>query len=742
MKRESHQPNPHTMSRRRRGDVRPPTTAPALDDRDVHTADDIEHSEGADDARDDSDSHAPKATTQKYIAQLAGFHHALLPSDIEARFSAIYDTYHAGNHSDTDSEASEEERNAWWPLEPLSMTRADAAETAKNIDDAAASGAMTFDGDIDVLVRQTVHLSASLTRWRRRGTILVGPAPDKDVRCRRCLDVAAEPLVTQESHIFCKPCAKEAMGDEKVRIFGIDPRVSMKIDDLPVMCCHAATATRLDDTLSWRIISEGCKAVFPLKHARTHEDECMYSLEKCSLPFECMNPAEKCAMVTARKDVEAHRAACEFKPSPCPDCGHMIQARKMRSHGLVCGAMPVFCPYRLCKWRGKREAVDAHVATECLAHPVMCRLEDSATGEYCRATTTRERIMHHRASCQYQKCPCKFCGAKISLRRMGDHAKRCNAREFHCPLCRRRMPSEQRETHERTGCPMLAQACEHARFGCTCAVAQGFYNKHAMENFEQHVEQVAFGPTGVLDFINRPRDNDGFDIGAFEARVSSVREKMRKTFESVDSTSASAVRRVRERAEKAESSASRHLPGKIEAATNAFKRRAAHDRAQAEFALKEKIALEKEVEYHREIVNANLAGTFIAEAATMARERLEAAMNDIAETSTSLAVMHARAESLLNDALHGEEIDTASEVTKRHLEDLMRQGERQLREDERLRESRIDELAQTLNQSKTSIEDNIAHQNKTAEVLDVKLRALCAGERLDSSHVLALAKKR
>ena len=63
MKRESNQPNPHTMSRRRRGDVRPPTTAPALDDRDVHAADDIEHSEGADDARDDSHSDAPKATT-------------------------------------------------------------------------------------------------------------------------------------------------------------------------------------------------------------------------------------------------------------------------------------------------------------------------------------------------------------------------------------------------------------------------------------------------------------------------------------------------------------------------------------------------------------------------------------------------------------------------------------------------------------------------------------------------------
>ena len=253
---------------------------------------------------------------------------------------------------------------------------------------------------------------------------------------------------------------------------------------------------------------------------------------------------------------------------------------------------------------------------------------------------------------------------------------------------------------------------------------------------------MAFGPTGVLDFINRPRDDDGFDIDAFEACVSSVRERMRKTFESVDSTSANAVRRVRERAEKAESSASRHHPRNIEAATNAFKRRAAHDRAQAEFALKEKIALEKDVEYHREIVDANLAGTFIAEAATMARERLEATMNYVAETSTSLAVMRARAESLLNYALHGEDIDTVSEVTKRHLEDLMRQGERQLREDGRLRESRIDELAQTLNQSKTSIEDNIAHQNKMAEILDVKLRALCAGERLDSSHVLTLAKKR
>ena len=728
------------MSRRNRGDVRPPTTAPALDDCDVHVADDIERSARAGDARGGLDSDAPNTTTQKYIAQLAGFHHALLPSEIEARFDGIYDTYDAGHFSDTDSEASEEERNAWWPLEPLSLTRTDAAETAQNIVDAVASGAIVCNGDLDAAACQVVHMSANLTRWRRRGTILVGSAPEKDVRCRRCSDIAAEPLVTQDMHIFCAPCGKEVVGEDRMSIYGVDSRVRMKINELPVICCHAATATRKDDGLSWRIIREGCKAVFPLKHAKAHEDECMYALTRCDIPFECMNLAEKCTEVMARKDIEEHRATCKFKPTPCPDCERMIQERKMRSHSLVCGAMPVFCPYRLCKWRGRRDAVNAHVAVECLAHPVMCGLEDSTTGEYCRESTTRERIAQHRTSCQYQRCSCKFCGVEVSLRHMGDHVKICDAREFHCPRCRRRMPSEQRGAHESTGCPMLAQACEHARFGCTCAVAREFYNTHAMENFKDHVEQVTFGPTGVLDFINRPREDDGFDVDALQARVSSARDKMRKTFESVESTSANATRRVRECAEDVESRASGHHPRSVEAATNAFKRRAAHDRAQSDFALKEKIALEKDVEYHRGIVDVNLAGTYIAEAAVTAHERVEAASRDVEEMATVFGAVRARTESALHVALEDDN-DVASKV-ERHVEDLVRQGERELRDDERVHESRVDALATSLKQSTASIEDNIAHRAKTAEVLDIKLRALRAGERLDASHVLALAKKR
>ena len=99
--------------------------------------------------------------------------------------------------------------------------------------------------------------------------------------------------------------------------------------------------------------------MFRLGDVAAHEKTCDFALVRCGYPSESWNRAEKCQEVRSRRAIEEHRATCTFRTVKCPDCERSVQVRKMRAHALVCGSTIVFCPYRRCKWRGKRGEVDA-----------------------------------------------------------------------------------------------------------------------------------------------------------------------------------------------------------------------------------------------------------------------------------------------------------------------------------------------------------------------------------------------
>ena len=725
------------MSRRARQALR--SAYVAIDDRDESLVD-ADSARARTHSRDlaDLDADALDVTTQTFVAQLAGFHHALLPNEIQARYAKEKENEGdgEGNHSDTASESSENERDAWWPMRELALSSEDASRVARRVSDASMNDDFATEASAEVMMTRKVHLSESLTSMRRRGTILCGTAPKAEVRCSSCEDAAAKPVVTQDARVFCSPCARATLGGDRARLFGVDSRVEKKIDELLVMCCHAAVATRNGEDLAWRVVADGCKEVLRLKNAAAHEDECLFALTRCNLPLECANPAEKCTAVMPRRDIHSHREGCAYATTECPGCQRMIQRRKLRAHVLVCSGMPVFCPYRLCKWRGARSTVAAHVASVCTAHPVTCGLEDASSGTRCSEATSRERIERHRATCQYQQRPCEFCGKDFSLRVMGDHKKRCDAREFVCLQCRRRMPVEQQKAHETSGCPMLAKPCEHARFGCACVVPQEQYIEHARDAFARHVELAAFGRGGVLDFINRPKDV--LECKDVEARIAVVRGGMKTSFDAFHFTTAEAVKSVRERAEAVEASSLRRHPGDVEASTNAFKRRSAKQRAEAEFALSEKKALEFDEEYHRELVHANLAGTHVIEEARLASERVEATLAAADVAASTFASMRSTAERALDRIKDDEQ---AAEIIRRAGE-LAREGEGKFAEHFASIASRVESTRSALERSAALIEDGIDHRSKAAELLEVKLRALCAGERLDASRALALTKNR
>lgn len=733
--------SPHNQSRAmsRRGVPRGGARAlpPAVDDDadtvDVTPVDDVDRDPGDDAANvDGDDSHGRRVTTEKFIDALAGAGAgALLPEDVAAACARAYARACAARESDEDtaSDASDDDaaRGARWSTTPLTLSK-------RAVEELTTSTRLAEDrGDVprgtlersDVRVGGTVHVSETLTRWRGAGTILLTPPPETSL-CTKCGDVAAEPMVNASGRLFCLPCGRVTEGENRASMFGVNPEKQKGIGKLVVLCCHAATARAAarGDSLRWKLAPDGCREVFTLGDVGAHEKTCDFAPVRCGYPTESSNRAEKCHEVRSRRAIENHRAECAFRLEMCPDCERLVQVRKMRAHALVCGSTIVFCPYRRCKWRGKRDEVDAHVATECAAHPLTCGLIDSETGETCREGTPRERIDEHRATCQFQVRPCEYCGTNVSLRRMGDHKLRCAAREFQCPRCLRAMPNEQRETHEKNGCPLVESACEHERFGCDVKVSKEEYRTHAVEHFPQHVKRVAFGPSGVYDLLKEPTE-DQIDTLDLLKQMRTRREEMTFEFEQFEKLCAETTKKIVSAADRAESFS--HNPNELNDETRLFEARAAKERAAAEFALREKLSFDRDDEYNDLIISRNLAGSYLVDEMQRLDEKIRALQSMSREARDVLDEHRDEAAKRLEHKIDSS-VDASDVVAAVRAETTARIAE--LEAGRRRHERRLLDMKASMLSAKSTLVDNIEHRKRVANDLTAKFGALARGEKL------------
>lgn len=730
--------------RRARG--APTTPHPALDDAPLHArlhvdADDTTDARSEDtDAIDSDDGRGARHATTARMVQLisgdAGV--AMRPEEILAHFNALNtadgnasDT--SSDASDTESEASEEGRGVWYPLYALPLSRDVAAETLTRLRGEETAGRIP-EGISDasaLLSEDKVYLSESLTRWRRAATVLFAP-PDEKLKCYKCRDVAAEPMVNAEGRLFCGPCGKEVEGEQRASIFGLDVQTQKKIDELVIACCHATEGHRLSARkLDWKMGAKGCKSIFRLRDAREHEAQCDFALTRCGLPGGCLNEAEKCHEVFPRKDVEEHQQQCRHRPVRCLECQRVVQARKLRAHMLLCGQMEVYCPYRRCRWRGPRDDVENHVATDCEAHPVVCRIEDSENRTFCQEIIPRSRLREHQASCQYQRRPCEFCQREVSLRQMGAHKSRCTAREYRCPRCSRTMPQSQAEQHQRTTCPIVASSCEHARFGCREVVVNEGYRDHAIEALPQHISHVTFGPAGVVDMINEP-GKDQIDTVALLKRMRDTRESMLHDFRSFEDSCEQISSRLESACE-----FSRKTSNEIALSSNAFRRESAKDRVAADIALSEKKAVLKDEEYHDIIVQTNLASAAVVEETQNARERARMLQIETDALEQSLLERVENAEQTLSrGGASNLSVQELTERVKREARARFKviQGDASTH----AAEERLVSLAAALRASVASVRDGIEHRRRTADVLEAKLKAVQDGRHMDSNALAAL----
>lgn len=666
-------------------------------------------------------------TTQKYVQQLVGASAVtLLPEDIERRYArddANAVRAQVDAHSDTESDSSEHEHDSWWPLEPVQLSLLAANEVAGEAHKAEERGAIAT-GTMErssVLKENKVYLSKKLTQWRRAGTVLLAPPPS-GTRCRRCSDVAAAPMVNADDKLFCAPCGRMVEGSTRAEIYGVDVRKQMEIDDLAVLCCHAISAHAVGSALEWHMVPEGCKKVFRLADVGAHESACTYALLRCGLPHESTNRAEKCHAVFPRQTIEEHRAKCEYRVTKCNDCEQFVQMRKVRVHNLICGAAEMFCPYRQCRWRGARDAVEAHVDVECLEHPIMCRLEDSEWEEFCQDIVPRGRLDEHQALCQYQTRKCEYCGRSVSLRRMGEHkARECRERAYKCERCKRTMPSEQREEHDTKACPMLSTPCEYERFGCKVKSTQGDYRQHAEEAFHSHIELVTFGAGGVADVVNTPSE-DRKRAEKLLKQMNVARSDAIGNFNAFEDSCDRVVREIESRIDIAVTSVP--SAASVLDTVQQTKHRAKTARREAERNLREKSAFDRDGEYQELLLSRNLAGAHIVNELRLVDDRARALRS---KSEALYAMLDGRRENAMRQL--EEHIDSsipessfvaaAAEEARRLVADK--------REERRLLEDRLADMKASLLSAKTMMIDNIEHRTRAAENLERNLRASIRG---------------
>ena len=668
-------------------------------------------------------------TTQKFVQQLVGASAtALLPEDVERRY-ALDDAkallLRVDAQSDTESESSEDERDSWWPLEPVQLSLAAANEVAGEAHKAEARGVIA-KGTVarsSVLSENKVYLSAKLTRWRRAGTVLLAPPP-RETRCRRCSDVAAGPMVNADDRLFCAPCGQMVEGFDRASIYGVDVRKQMEIDELVVMCCHGISAHAVGAALEWRMVPEGCKEVFRLADVGNHESTCDYALLRCGLPFESTNRAEKCHEVFPRRTIEEHRAKCEYRVAKCDDCEHFVQVRKMRAHSLICGSVEVFCPYRRCGWRGARDAAEAHVAVDCLEHPVMCRLEDSEWEEFCQDIVPRGRLAEHKVLCQFQIRQCEYCGRGVSLRRMGEHKVHgCRERAYKCERCKRTMPSEQREVHDTKSCPMLTTPCEYERFGCKTKSTQEEYRRHAEDAFHSHIELITFGPGGIADLVDTPR-KDRIRAEELLTHMKTAQSNAMDEFNRFEDSCDRVVRKIQSRADVALTSVP--SAGDVLHSAKEFKHRAAAARRQAERSLREKSAFDRDGEYQELLLSRNLAGAYVVNELRLLNDRALKLRSKSEALYAELDIRREKATSQLEEHVDGTIPDSlfvaaAAEEARRLVAEK--------REERRRLEDRLTDMKSSLLSAKTMMIDNIDHRTRAAENLERNLLASIRGVR-------------
>ncbi|XP_067094456.1 RING finger protein 151 [Osmerus mordax] len=142
--------------------------------------------------------------------------------------------------------------------------------------------------------------------------------------CCVCRDVLERPLQAPCEHAYCSACISSWLLQHQSC-----PEDRLPLDISTLRPLHRYMRNDLS-RLQVRCVNaeQGCDRISPLETLHTHEDECEFTLMRCS--------NTGCPVQVERRGLEDHLTECDFRSRACPNgCGHTLLSVDQSQHNCV-----------------------------------------------------------------------------------------------------------------------------------------------------------------------------------------------------------------------------------------------------------------------------------------------------------------------------------------------------------------------------------------------------------------------
>jgi hypothetical protein len=180
------------------------------------------------------------------------------------------------------------------------------------------------------------------------------------------------------------------------------------------------------------------------------------------------------------------------KTKTCPSCRKEISSNDLSASVPIqrlVDILPVECPNAAkgCDARRlTRGVIKEHLEKSCGFAEVQCTL---GCGQ---ALLRKDMTAHQKDECPLRLQACEKCAEMVKFNGMEEHIKdTCKKTEVHCPNnCGNDVERELLARHLKDECHAMQLTCPYNKFGCTFTGSRAEYNKHLIEDTEEHVKMI------------------------------------------------------------------------------------------------------------------------------------------------------------------------------------------------------------------------------------------------------------
>jgi len=232
--------------------------------------------------------------------------------------------------------------------------------------------------------------SSFLSRPIATDLLIVDQESAKELQCGICLQLLEKPRQCKNGHLFCFDCITRSLEknnecplcrcllrtEELSRSLFVEKHIRL----LRVYCKYHFT---FEESSGKYIVDEegGCLDTCALENLDRHEATCGKAIVSCKYSDSCGKHR--------RHMLEAHEAACIYRPDVCPHCQADVPYNNMAEHFATCGMMPVQC--QSCPLSVTRKDLDDHLRNSCPEQEIPCDFQEQG----CEVKVLRKDLQQH-----------------------------------------------------------------------------------------------------------------------------------------------------------------------------------------------------------------------------------------------------------------------------------------------------------------------------------------------------------